>query len=675
MHGHRHPDARRRAARAARARRALDAPRARQRAVDRAGARAGRRSCRAGLTRVFYSDAGATAVEAALRIALQYQQLRGDARRARASRRWSRPTTATRSARSASATRRRSTASSPAPSQPAVRLTPPHVFRWQRGHGRRGGARRRARRRRARRSPRTAPTLAALIVEPLVQGAAGMWIHPPAYLRALHELARRHGALLIADEVATGFGRTGRMFACEHAGITPDLLCLAKGISGGYLPLAATLATEEVFAAFLGPYEEFRAFFHGHTYTGNPLACAVGAREPRASSREERTLERLAAEDRARCASGSARDDRAAAARRRRPPAGRHGRHRAGRRPRARARPTRRPRASASASCAPRARAASSCGRSATSIVLMPPLAIAPRRARPAGRRHARRDRRGDRARERALRHRHRHRRRQDVRRLRARAARCARAAGASAVMKPVETGVDGRARGRARACARRPADPAPARRRLPVPPARAARPARRGAARGRRRSTSTRLEALVRAARRATPTCCSSRARAACSCRSPDGVTCADLAARARACRSSSSPPIGSARSTTARSRRASPTATGLAVRGFVLSQPAPEPRRRRPTTNAATDRGADGAADPGHPAAPGQRGRRRERAPPPAVTAGADPPGGRKTLTTRAPRRYGERYGGPSEHAAAGGPHEEHRHVVCAGRSPSTS
>src|SRR5439155_460915 len=82
--------------------------------------------------------------------------------------------------------------------------------------------------------------------------AAGMWVHPPAYLRALRELAHRHGTLFIADEVATGFGRTGRMFACEHAGITPDLMCLAKGLSGGYLPLAATLATEEVFAAFLG---------------------------------------------------------------------------------------------------------------------------------------------------------------------------------------------------------------------------------------------------------------------------------------------------------------------------------------------------------------------------------------------------------------------------------------
>jgi adenosylmethionine-8-amino-7-oxononanoate aminotransferase len=136
------------------------------------------------------------------------------------------------------------------------------------------------------------PTLAAVIVEPLVQGAAGMWVHAPAYLRALAELARGHGALLIADEVATGFGRTGRMFACEHAGITPDLMCIAKGISGGYLPLAATLATEEVFAAFLGPYEEFRAFFHGHTYTGNALACAV-ALASLGVFRAERTLERL----------------------------------------------------------------------------------------------------------------------------------------------------------------------------------------------------------------------------------------------------------------------------------------------------------------------------------------------------------------------------------------------
>jgi adenosylmethionine-8-amino-7-oxononanoate aminotransferase len=136
------------------------------------------------------------------------------------------------------------------------------------------------------------PRLAALIVEPLVQGAAGMWLHPPEYLRALRALARRHGMLFVADEVATGFGRTGRMFACEHADVTPDLLCLGKGISGGYLPLAATLATEEVFAAFLGPYEDFRAFFHGHTYTGNPLGCAAGVASLRVF-REEDTLARL----------------------------------------------------------------------------------------------------------------------------------------------------------------------------------------------------------------------------------------------------------------------------------------------------------------------------------------------------------------------------------------------
>src|SRR4029077_7326452 len=114
----------------------------------------------------------------------------------------------------------------------------------------------------------------------------------PKPVVAPEALPRRHGALFIADEVATGFGRTGRMFACEHAGITPDLMWLAKGLSGGYLPLAATLATEEVFSAFLGPYEEFRAFFHGHTYTGNPLACAVGLASLQVF-REERTLERL----------------------------------------------------------------------------------------------------------------------------------------------------------------------------------------------------------------------------------------------------------------------------------------------------------------------------------------------------------------------------------------------
>jgi adenosylmethionine---8-amino-7-oxononanoate aminotransferase len=117
--------------------------------------------------------------------------------------------------------------------------------------------------------------VAAVIVEPLVQGAAGMLVHPPGYLRAVRELCDHHGVLLICDEVATGFGRTGTMFACQQEGVAPDLMCLAKGITGGYLPLAATLATEEIYAGFLGAPEEQRTFFHGHTYTGNPLACAA----------------------------------------------------------------------------------------------------------------------------------------------------------------------------------------------------------------------------------------------------------------------------------------------------------------------------------------------------------------------------------------------------------------
>lgn len=135
--------------------------------------------------------------------------------------------------------------------------------------------------------------VAAVIVEPLVQGAAGMLLHPPGYLRAVRELCDRHGTLLICDEVATGFGRTGRMFACEHEGVSPDLMCVAKGISGGYLPLAATLTTEALYSSFLGRHEEFKTFFHGHTYTGNPLACAAAIASLDVFEREG-TLEHVA---------------------------------------------------------------------------------------------------------------------------------------------------------------------------------------------------------------------------------------------------------------------------------------------------------------------------------------------------------------------------------------------
>ena len=117
--------------------------------------------------------------------------------------------------------------------------------------------------------------IAAVIMEPLVQAAGGMIVAPPGYLKGVRELCTKYNILMIADEVATGFGRTGRMFACEHEEVVPDIMCLSKGITGGYLPLAATMATEEIYNAFLGEFKDLKTFFHGHSYTGNPLGCAA----------------------------------------------------------------------------------------------------------------------------------------------------------------------------------------------------------------------------------------------------------------------------------------------------------------------------------------------------------------------------------------------------------------
>jgi len=135
--------------------------------------------------------------------------------------------------------------------------------------------------------------IAALVIEPMVQAAAGIIVWPDGLLKRIKALCEKYDIFLIADEVATGFGRTGRMFACEHEKVTPDFICLAKGLTGGYLPLAATLTTRRVFDGFLFPYKAQKTFFHGHTYTGNPLGCAAALANIKAFERE-RTLARLA---------------------------------------------------------------------------------------------------------------------------------------------------------------------------------------------------------------------------------------------------------------------------------------------------------------------------------------------------------------------------------------------
>ena len=133
--------------------------------------------------------------------------------------------------------------------------------------------------------------VAAVCIEPMIQGAAGMRLWPSGMLREVRELCTN--TLLIADEVMTGFGRTGKMFACEHEGVVPDLMAVAKGLTGGYLPLAATLATQNIFDAFLGEYREYKTFFHGHSYTGNQLGCAAALANLQVFD-DERVLEKLA---------------------------------------------------------------------------------------------------------------------------------------------------------------------------------------------------------------------------------------------------------------------------------------------------------------------------------------------------------------------------------------------
>jgi adenosylmethionine-8-amino-7-oxononanoate aminotransferase len=225
-----------------------------------------------GLAHVFYSDSGSTAVEVALKLALQFHQLGGDSRRQRF--------LALRDAYHGDTLG----AVSVGGIDVFHRIFAPITFHTERAEPTHAALKAAF--------AAHGPTLCALVMEPLVQGAAGMRVHPEGLLRLARELCDRHGVLLIADEVATGFGRTGTMFACEKEGVAPDLLCVAKGLTGGYLPLAATLATEAIYRRFLGTRSEQRHFFHGHTYTGNPLACAAALGSLEVFERD-RTLERL----------------------------------------------------------------------------------------------------------------------------------------------------------------------------------------------------------------------------------------------------------------------------------------------------------------------------------------------------------------------------------------------
>lgn len=222
-----------------------------------------------GLTRVFYSDSGSTAVEIAVKQAYQFWQLSGRPEKRRfiaLDEAYHGDTVGSVSVGGMALFHERFRDLL----FPVERIPTPHAYRWQ-GADVLGEALAAL----ERLLDEKADTIAGLVIEPLIQGAAGMLVQPKGYLKAVAELCRKHDVLLICDEVATGFGRTGTMFAVEQEGVTPDFLCLAKGLTGGYLPLAATLSTERVYRAFLGRFDEAKTFFHGHTYTGNPLACAA----------------------------------------------------------------------------------------------------------------------------------------------------------------------------------------------------------------------------------------------------------------------------------------------------------------------------------------------------------------------------------------------------------------
>jgi adenosylmethionine-8-amino-7-oxononanoate transaminase len=225
----------------------------------------------AGLTRVFYSDDGSTAMEVAVKMALQYWQHRHQPRRTKFVAFADAYHGDTLGAVSIGGIDLFHSAFRPLLFEVIRVSDPSRLASILREHG---------------------DEVAGVVIEPLVQGAAGMKLWRRGLLAELRSLCTERGTLLIVDEVLTGFGRTGTMFACEQEGVTPDLMAVAKGLTGGYLPLAATLTTEEIYRAFVGDYSEFKTFFHGHSYTGNQLGCAAALANLRVF-RDEQTLVKI----------------------------------------------------------------------------------------------------------------------------------------------------------------------------------------------------------------------------------------------------------------------------------------------------------------------------------------------------------------------------------------------
>lgn len=226
-----------------------------------------------GLNRVFYSDDGSTAVEVALKMAWQYWQNRGDTARRTfiaLDRAYHGDTVGAMSVSESSSF----TEPFDALLFPVVRAHEPYCYRCPVGRER-ASCQIECLEHLESQLKAHSNTVAGVLVEPMLQGVAGMIVWPTEFLAGVRDLCDRHGTLMIADEVFTGFGRTGRMFACEHAKVTPDIICLSKGLTAGYLPMGATVATDTVFEAFLSEDQQ-KAFFHGHSYTANPLGCAVG---------------------------------------------------------------------------------------------------------------------------------------------------------------------------------------------------------------------------------------------------------------------------------------------------------------------------------------------------------------------------------------------------------------